>query len=751
MNVKSDLDIDRDARFIKMQKDLFWECNRNLDIVYISNDTLVRECALLGKNVCNLFSALETHPYDADRLQQCLNSQASINNLRLGLHGNDQIVPVEMQLEPFYEQDEFSGFRGILRDVREIVRLETAEKLASIRFKILFETSQSYISLTDTRDLTYFDANPLLLEFHGKEKQEMIGTKSLAVSAMGKQELLEATIASLRKNEQLDETVLDVARRDGVVRTVKSVMALLPYEDCDRLAIISTDITPAIELKARNKTLNAILASMLQGITIIDDNLNLIFCNKRFLDLLEFPEEYSQPGTNLAEFLRYNAERGEYGPGDVDELVKSRIDLARQFAPHKFDRIRGDGISLEVEGHYIPDVGFISTYTDITERVQAEKDIRENERLLREIVDSLPFSFSLWQPDGTRILGNSVWLEWYQEYTHNEGDDENEVLKFTLEEFIRQGIRDGLVDPAPESVETYVRKRLEYFLNPPENMLDIKKYGDRWLQIINKKFPSGAVASIRIDVTDQYKREDQLRQAQKMEAVGQLTGGIAHDFNNLLAVILGNTELLAESMSEPSDAVSNNLNAIMRSSLRGAELTQQLLSFSRKMDLRPEITNLNQNIEEMLVLLESTVGESIFMETTLKDDLWSCFVDPGQVENSLLNLCINSRDAMTNGGVITIQTDNSTIHERQFEYVEDLISGEFVKFSVSDTGEGIQPAVMQQIFEPFFTTKDVGLGSGLGLSMVFGFVRQSNGYIDVQSEQDLGTKFDIYLPRHITD
>jgi len=742
MSSMDDQNVERYEHFLEMQNDLFWECNAAFEVVYASASAKFAGIDLLGEPITQLFECLDGHEEDWQKLNACFDAPLALNGVSVVLNHSSRKIPVELHLQPLVDGDVCRGARGIIKDISELVSLKLEKELSDERFQILFEQSQSYLYIIDAKELTYYDLNPQLLKHRNSSKQNLVGRMTIMDDDPSKADRLRATIDDLHNDIAVKDMKVVLVKDDGAVQMMKSTAVLLPYTDRERVLVISTDITPELGLQAKNKTLNAILGSLLQGISIVDHNLDLIFCNSRCLEMLDLPESIAHPGSSFKDIMRFNAERGEYGPGNVDEQVEERVKLAKQFVDHKFDRERSDGTILEVEGHYIQDVGFISTYTDITERVQAEKDIRESEKLLREILDSFPFAFSLWSPEGHRILGNHNWQTWFPEFVEFEYDG------VSLKETILKGIELGYVDIGQEDAESYAAKRVEINLNPPANMLDIQKYGDRWLQVMNKKFPSGAVASIRIDITEQYKRDDQLRQAQKMEAVGQLTGGIAHDFNNLLAVVMGNTELLAEQIDDLTEPMAVHVNAIIRSANRGAELTQQLLSFSRKIDLRPEVINLNRNIEEMQVLLKSTIGESVSLEIQKQTGLWSCYVDPGQVENSLLNLCLNSRDAVGGDGTIVISTENVTLHKSRFDYIEETVSGEFVKFSVSDNGAGIAQADMEQIFEPFFTTKEVGKGSGLGLSMVFGFVRQSNGYVYVHSDTGAGTKFDIYLPRY---
>ena len=237
-----------------------------------------------------------------------------------------------------------------------------------------------------------------------------------------------------------------------------------------------------------------------------------------------------------------------------------------------------------------------------------------------------------------------------------------------------------------------------------------------------------------------------LRQAQKMESVGQLTGGIAHDFNNILTVILANAESLEEYQDrcpEMAGCVSGIAGAVERAS----SLTRQLLAFSRKQPLRPEVTDMNTLVAGTGRLLHRALGEQIEIDSLLSDRLWPVNVDRAQLENALVNLCVNARDAMPDGGKLLIETRNVSIGETGHGALADLVPGDYAMLAVTDTGMGMDPDVLSKVFEPFFTTKEVGKGTGLGLSMVYGFIKQSNGHIKARSEVGRGTTFELYLPR----
>jgi signal transduction histidine kinase len=239
--------------------------------------------------------------------------------------------------------------------------------------------------------------------------------------------------------------------------------------------------------------------------------------------------------------------------------------------------------------------------------------------------------------------------------------------------------------------------------------------------------------------------EEQLRQAQKMEAIGNLTGGIAHDFNNLLGIIIGNLDFLACHLK--GDDAAQLIGEMMGAGLRGAELNRQLLAFARRQPLQPRVTDVHEIAAETTRLLARTLGENIELALIAEDDIWPVMVDPSQLQSALTNLGINARDAMPSGGTLTIEMGNVVLDAEFAHRNADVDAGDYVAISVTDSGVGMAPEVAQRVFEPFFTTKDIGKGTGLGLSMVFGFVKQSNGHVSLSSAVGKGTTFRLYLPR----
>jgi len=248
------------------------------------------------------------------------------------------------------------------------------------------------------------------------------------------------------------------------------------------------------------------------------------------------------------------------------------------------------------------------------------------------------------------------------------------------------------------------------------------------------------------DISLRKLTEAQLRQAQKMKAVGQLTGGVAHDFNNLLGVILGNLELIEEGLGD-EQKLKRLVAQALAAADRGAALTSRLLAFSRQNSLQPQAANLNHSTESMSDLIRRALGETIDVRVVTEPDLWDCEVDASQLENALLNLVVNARDAMPNGGSLCIETENVDLSDEFAAVQVGVPPGHYVALSVSDTGVGIPKEILPRVFDPFFTTKEIGKGSGLGLAMVHGFVKQSRGGVRIYSEAGRGTTVKLYFPR----
>ncbi len=372
-----------------------------------------------------------------------------------------------------------------------------------------------------------------------------------------------------------------------------------------------------------------------------------------------------------------------------------------------------------------------SLESNVEGRKRAEQELQKTDALIRALIANSPSETFVQDEGGHYILVNRAWMT-------KMSLSEDDVLGRTNQDIFQDD-------------RAAIFMRQDRMVRETGEVLDEEleiPFGDRVRTIHTVKFPLlddqrqiVGVGGIMNDVTDFRRAEKELRQAQKMEAVGQLTGGVAHDFNNLLAVVQGNAELLSEEVGRTSPLV----QAITRASRRGAELTQRLLAFSRQQTLQPKPTDLPALVASMTDLLQRTLRETIEIETVAREGLALVMADPGQIENALLNLAINARDAMPDGGKLTIECDNAYLDEDYVARNPEAIAGDYVVLAVSDTGSGMSAEVKAHAFEPFFTTKEVGQGSGLGLSMVYGFAKQSGGHVTIYSEEGQGTTVKLYL------
>ena len=516
-----------------------------------------------------------------------------------------------------------------------------------------------------------------------------------------------------------------------------------------------------------------------EAISIFDQALRLVVWNRRFAELLDFPSNLLRVGLPFAELIGYNARRGEYGPGDPDAQTAERVGLAQEFQSHCFERTRPDGTVLEIRGEPITGGGFITVYEDITARKQTEAALREsyeqlearvrdrttellalNTQLAREveerqrmaaalresenrirlITDTVPVLIAYLDADRRYQFVNQKHAEWF-------GVATTAFLGRTFGEMLSPPLAGQLlshVEAALRGQSTHV----EYELVTPVERMYVRSYFIPHAPRPAEPEPVVGCFMLSEDLTKYRQTQMALNQAQKLKAVGQLTGGIAHDFNNLLTVILGSLAGLEEGLRD-SPGLHRAAHTAMNAARRGADLTRRLLAFSRQQTLQPRLVSPHQQLQEIAELLRHTLGASIDLDTVSDGSVWNIQVDPGQLTNAVLNLAINARDAMPGGGRLHIEAHNLTLDTAYAARHPDVIPGDYVRFTVRDTGCGMAPEVIERAFEPFFTTKELGAGTGLGLSMVYGFIKQSDGHIRIHSQISAGTTVQLYLPRYI--
>jgi PAS domain S-box-containing protein len=430
--------------------------------------------------------------------------------------------------------------------------------------------------------------------------------------------------------------------------------------------------------------------------------------------------------------------------GEFREILQE-IKSGGKVDQHETLRMHKNGRKIEVALSVSPlrseageIIGAAKVAHDITESKKAQEALHESERMASEIIAGAMDGFVQineagevieWNPRAQEILG------WSREDALGKhlGD-------LYLPQDYQPGYHDMIARLEKGDMNVGLRREIE----------GVRKDGQKIrvevaITALRRRDGYAFNAFIR-DLTEKIAAEEQLRQAQKMESVGQLTGGIAHDFNNMLSVITGTIDILGEAVADkPQLAAITKL--ISQAADRGAELTGHLLAFARRQPLQPRETDINALMAASEKLLRPALGEQIDIVSKVAPDAWPALVDPAQLTNVLLNLAVNARDAMPGGGKLTLETDNTVLDETYADANGDVNPGDYVMIAVSDTGTGIPEEIRSRIFEPFFTTKDVGKGTGLGLSMVYGFVKQSGGHIKVYSESGQGTTFKIYLPR----
>ena len=536
--------------------------------------------------------------------------------------------------------------------------------------------------------------------------------------------------------------------KDGLIFPVEISANFLEFENKTYNLALVRDITERKRaekaLRESEQTLKSLINSTPDIICFKDGKGRWLQANDSDLELFSLTnvDYHGKTDSELAEFTDpiyrstfLNCESTDEKAWKSGGIVRGEETIPKPDGTHKvFDVIKVP--IFEFDGSR---KGLVVLGRDITKRKQAEEFLKKTAERLNEAQRIA--HIGNWELD----LTNNV-LIWSDEIYRI---FEIEPAKFaaTYEAFlatVHPDDREAVQLAYSSSVETRKPYAIEHRLLFPDGR--IKYVYERCETCYEDDKPILSIGTVQ-DVTERKRLEEQLRQSQKLEAVGQLAGGVAHDFNNMLVVITGYAEVVLGKMPS-NDPLREHLVQIKLASERSAEITRQLLAFARKQDIEPQTLNLNQTIEGMIKLLRRLIGEDIDLVWLPCENIWPVRVDPSQIDQILTNLCVNAKDAIVDVGRITIETHNVDFDDISSGELHGVSPGEYVLLTVSDNGKGMSKSTMSKVFEPFFTTKEMGKGTGLGLATVYGIVKQNSGFINVYSEQGCGSAFKVYLPRH---
>ena len=695
-------------------------------------------------------------------------------------HGADEVYwrkdgtsfPVEFISTAIREGEDVVGAVVTFRDITARQRAEKAQKQAEERFRSIFENAVEGI-YQSTPDGRFISVNPAMARMFGySSPEEMIQTigdigRQVYIDAMQREEFKE----KMEKFDVVERFETQVCRKDGTriwisetSRAVRNIVGRVCYyegtlEDVSSQKRAEAERQVSFEIiHAANVTdnLDELLHRIHQSLkrvlyaencfVALHDPLSGMFYFPFFVDQYDSAPPAQKMGRSCTTYVFRKGEAMLIPQSVFDTLVeRNEVELVGTPSPSWLGvplRTPSATIGVLVVQHYEDERAY--THRDLEflasvggqialaiERKRAETALRESEARLRVLVEQLPAV--LWTTDHELRLTSSVGAG-----LSRLGLKPQEIAGKSLFEFFQT--EDRNFAPIAAHRRALTGESVTFHVDWAG-----ASYACHAEPLRNGEGNVFGVISMALDITDRKQLEAQLRQAQKMEAVGRLAGGIAHDFNNLLMVIQGYTELLLDRLGG-EHPLRRNAEQIHEASQRAASLTRQLLAFSRKQMLAPQVLNIQSVVSDMESILQRLIGEDVELATVNPPDLWYVRADRSQVEQVILNLAVNSRDAMPSGGKLTIETANVEL-DSSYSQQTVVEPGEYVMVAVSDTGCGMDAATQAHVFEPFFTTKEKGKGTGLGLATVYGIVKQSGGYIWLYSEASKGTTFKVYFPR----
>jgi PAS domain S-box-containing protein len=680
------------------------------------------------------FNALLKKVFESQAKESC---EATL--LKEGNH------PFDVHIEARLSEDG-QECRAAVADITERKKAEEALKESEEKYRLLVENANEAIFVIQDGMLRFFNIKNI--ELIGYSKEELTSTPFINfVHPDDREVVLGRYLKRIRSEEPPGVNVFRVIDKAGNIKWAEVNSVLISWEGRPATLNFLNDITERKQaeeaLRESEERYRTILDNIEDGYFEVDIAGSFTFFNDSLCRILGYSRDETMGMNNKQYMDKENAKK-------VYQTFNQVYTTGEPHISFDWEIIQKDGTKRFIESSVSPirnskseQIGFRGVVRDVRDRKQAEEALRKSEQRFRELYDNAPVGYFEYDSQGRITSVNRTELEMLG-YTLDEMIGQP-VWKFIEEGIARQQILAklaGTMPPARGLERTYRRKDGTTFPGIVEDRFILDSEGKT----------KGIRATIQ-DITERKWAEEekttlqeQLRQSQKIEAIGRLAGGIAHDFNNLLTVIKGYSQLSLTELKEDVP-LRGNIEEIKRASDKAADLTRQLLAFSRRQILETRVLDLNTVLRDMDKMLRRLIGEDVELVTVLADDLGRVKTDPGWVEQIIMNLAVNARDAMPSVGKLTIETANVELDGAYARNHIAVTPGRYVMLSMSDTGVGMTPEVKQQVFEPFFTTREKGKGTGLGLSTVYGIVKQSGGNIWVYSEPGKGTTFKIYLPR----
>lgn len=638
--------------------------------------------------------------------------------------------------------------RELLREIGKRIRVEEELRLSEQKYQNIFHLMPDMVGISRMTDGKLMEVNKGFEKWTGWKADEVLGRTSLEIGLLDAETRARA-VAAVKENGWLENFEFTLGTKSGAKRNALMYLTIITVNGEECLYFIAHDITSLREahtiLKEERSRLRILIQTIPALVWMKDPGGIYLACNSRFERFFGAREsdilgksDYDFVDAELADFFREH---------DRKAIAADKPSINEEWVTYADDGHRELLETIKTPVHDLDGnlIGVLGISRDITDQRRAEDELKNERFRFRNLVDSVDgivweadadtFTFTYVSQQAERLLGYSV-AEWYQpgfwvEHLHPE--DREWAPIFCVE-------RTGRLQDHEFEYRIIASDGRIVWLHDIVTVVE-EDGRPRWLRGIMVDSTAK-----KLEEEEKLKLESRLRQAQKMEAVGRLAGGIAHDFNNKLAVILGYGEMAGRA-GISSESYRDYLGQIIKAANQSRDITRQLLAFSRREVTSPRALDINDVVRASQKGLCPLIGEDIRFEIKLAEKLWPIKVDPSQVDQIIMNLVVNARDAMPDGGLLAVETQNIRIDRGYSALHSEMAPGDYVQLALSDSGCGMDQETQQHIFEPFYTTKEVGRGTGLGLATIYGIVTQNKGFVNVYSEPEVGTTFKIYFPR----